>query len=527
MRESRVIQVLGCLVERHRPDLVLLAGLVCLLSAYTAFLLKTHSRERIGRGARAWAMGAGIVAGVGIWATHFVAMLAFQPQVPIRYSIFGTAASVTVSIVLATVGFSIPVGRPHLRWLGGAVVGLAISAMHYFGMAAIRVAGYKHFQLDYVAASALIAIVFSVCAFIARAERTSPGRTAAAVICLVLAICGMHFTGMTALVVEPDPRMRIAGAFVQPDAIGAMIIAAVVSILVVALAASAIDTAIGRRAQVEAERLRSYVRELEATKAELEASAIARQAALEAAEAADRSKGQFLATMSHELRTPLNAVIGFSEMIELQLHGPLGDARYLEYVRHVASSGRHLLALINDVLDFAKADAGKLELDEEWVDLSEICRDCIDMMHPSAVARRVTLNVSADPGLPAACVDRRRFKQILLNLLSNAVKFTDAEGSVEVAVSLAGSTLMVAIRDTGIGIAPEDIPKALERFGQVDSRLARRYEGTGLGLPLAKMLADLHGIGFEISSALGAGTCVTLVIPPERVAPAAATTASA
>jgi signal transduction histidine kinase len=235
----------------------------------------------------------------------------------------------------------------------------------------------------------------------------------------------------------------------------------------------------------------------------------------------DQTKSQFLATMSHELRTPLNAIIGFSEIMKGEILGPISP-RYRDYAANIHRSGSHLLALINDILDVSKLDAGKVELIEETVDVAAIVAECAALVEPQAVSSGVTLDAELPKGKYLLRADSRRLRQILLNLMSNAAKFTLAGGYVRVFISACADGLSVAVADTGIGIAPEDIPRAFERFGQIDSTLARKYEGTGLGLPLARHLTELHGGRLDLESQVGVGTTITLNFPASRMVGAAA-----
>ncbi|HEX7967403.1 MAG TPA: PAS-domain containing protein [Stellaceae bacterium] len=235
------------------------------------------------------------------------------------------------------------------------------------------------------------------------------------------------------------------------------------------------------------------------------------------AELASRSKTEFLANMSHELRTPLNAIIGFSDILMGEIFGPLGDGRYGDYARDIRDSGLHLLNLINDVLDVSKVEFGKVELLEETVDIGAVVESCVRLMRERANAAGITLVHALPEGLPYLQGDGRRLKQILLNLLSNAVKFTPAGGRVVIGANADTSGFRLAVEDTGIGIAADDLEKALRPFGQIDSRLARKYQGTGLGLPLARSMAELHGGRLELQSIPGEGTTATLWLPPGRV----------
>ncbi len=235
------------------------------------------------------------------------------------------------------------------------------------------------------------------------------------------------------------------------------------------------------------------------------------------AELANRAKSEFLANMSHELRTPLNAIIGFSEMIRDGAFGPVGSAKYIEYAGDIHESGAHLLELINDILDLSKVEAGEISLNEEIVDLARVARACVRLVDARAQANNLALEVDIAENLPHLFADERKVKQILINLLSNAIKFTEPGGRVSLRVApRADRAIEMEVADTGIGIAPEDIEQVMKPFFQVDSRLARKYEGTGLGLPLCKSLVALHGGGLKLESEVGVGTRVVIVFPALR-----------
>jgi len=236
-------------------------------------------------------------------------------------------------------------------------------------------------------------------------------------------------------------------------------------------------------------------------------------AALERAEAANKAKSLFLATVSHELRTPLNAVLGFSDILKGEQLAPVGSARYRDYAESIHDSGAHLLGLINDILDVSKLGTGKLELDLEAVDLDSIVAECVQSVACQAEKSGLRFRTMLDAGACTLYADRKRLRQMLLNLLSNAMKFTPAGGEVCISTARRDGGVALAVSDTGIGMEADAIPKAMERFGQLDDSLSRKYEGAGLGLPMTKQLAELHGWTLTIDSKAGAGTTVGILFP--------------
>lgn len=280
-----------------------------------------------------------------------------------------------------------------------------------------------------------------------------------------------------------------------------------------------------RRLEESQKELNSKFIELQRTKARLEVQSDALMRTTDQvtksrdiAEEASRAKSEFLSNMSHELRTPLNAIMGFSDIIREQTFGPVGSIKYREYARDINDAGRHLLELINDVLDFSKIESGNEELYEEWIDVHDAIGSVTRMLHDQAQRSDVNITVEAPDELPPLYADEKKIRQILINLLSNALKFTDQGGTVTLTAWYNDSGgYVIQVEDTGIGIALKDIPKALGLFGQVDSAFNRRYEGTGLGLPLSKSLAEMHGGSLDIQSQVDVGTTVTVRLPTERV----------
>lgn len=259
--------------------------------------------------------------------------------------------------------------------------------------------------------------------------------------------------------------------------------------------------------RIEAE----YHKRMDALMGELDVAHQAKQEAMELA----RTRKDVLTAVSHELRTPLNAILGFSEMISKEMAGPLENERYLEYAQIIHSSGVHVLSLVNDLLDLSKLDAGKLELNMEPVEILKVIIDCVRCVGAQATKDRIGISVHVFDGIDRLCGDSKRLRQMLLNLLSNALKFTPVGGEVTIDVFRRGEDVAISVSDNGIGIRAEDIPKVLEPFGQVESEMSQKHSGTGLGLPLTKELAELHGGSLTMESNVDVGTTVTIILPPD------------
>ena len=271
------------------------------------------------------------------------------------------------------------------------------------------------------------------------------------------------------------------------------------------------------------EALQHAVSRLEESRRELSDLAQKYQAEKFRAESANSAKSEFLANMSHELRTPLNAINGFSEMMVGEMFGPLGDRRYKEYSADILTSGQHLLALINDILDMSKIEAGKMTLHLETVDVEEMASEAVRLMRNRAESAGLIVMVVAPRDLPTIKADYRGLKQVLLNLLSNAIKFTPQGGRITVrAAQVEGATgprVRISVADTGIGIAADDLGRLARPFEQIETQHSKTQQGTGLGLALTKSLIELHGGTLDIRSAPGRGTAVRILLPRFRGTP--------
>jgi len=247
-------------------------------------------------------------------------------------------------------------------------------------------------------------------------------------------------------------------------------------------------------------------------------SELALMNAKEQADFANRSKSEFLANMSHELRTPLNAIIGFAEIIKGEMFGPAGQPQYVEYARDIYDSGELLLSLINDILDMSKIEAGKRTLSETVLNVEKVVESAVRLVAARAKTGKLHLHFNVAKDLPPLRGEEKALKQILTNLLTNAIKFTPEGGDVTLTAALDGSRrIFMCIEDTGIGIAPDDIAIALAPFGQIESVLSRKNQGTGLGLPMAVALTKLHDGTLDLKSKVGNGTVATVTFPIERV----------
>lgn len=498
----RMLRVIACITEEHNLWLLLLAAMICAVTSVGAFLMLSRGAGRAAVLGRVWALAAGLTAGLGVWATHFVAMTAYDVGLPLAFATGPLFGSLLISLSAQAGSFWLAhrfSADMRVIGLAGALSGLGVIAMHYYGMTGVEASALMRWDQGLIAASAIMSVLFGAGAFVLFAS-AGKHRALKAGGVLVLAICALHFTGMSALTLMPL-------GFAAPDGISQSMLGVIVGFgallcAIAALSAAMADAYLSDRQRQENVRLRETVA---ARTAEL-AAATAR------AEAANDAKSQFLANMSHELRTPLNAIIGYGEIIAEDVDDPAAQ----QDANRIISAGHHLLALINDILDLSKIDAGRVELEHIDFDPTALAREALDTVRPAAAARNVTLLLELDPNLGSGLSDAFKLKQCVLNLLSNAVKFSSG-ASVALAVTREHADeqdwLCFSVRDTGIGMSPEQMARLFQPFVQADASTTRQFGGTGLGLTITQRFAQLMGGDVTVKSAPGEGSTFTLRVP--------------
>lgn len=502
------------LIGTYKVSLVIISVLVAILASYTALSLAGRVVQSQGRAARWWIAGGAFAMGTGIWAMHFIGMLAFRLPIPLGYDLEITLLSLVIPIAVSGAALWL-VSQPVLplkRLAAGALLmGIGINTMHYTGMAAMRMAPGIVFDPGLFVASVVIAIVASGGAlWIAfRLRWNTPHVVLARAISAVvmgMAIVGMHYTGMAAASFPLGSVCRAASDGFSQDGLAILVIVAAMAILTVALLASVFD------ARLEA---RSKVLALSQAIAEERQVLLTREReARTQAERVNEMKDEFLATLSHELRTPLNAILGWAQLLRIKEHDKDALQKGLETIERNALAQAKL---IEDLLDMSRVISGKVRIDTQLVDPVSVINAALETLRPAALAKHIQINTAFAPGIEPVSGDPNRLQQVMWNLLSNAIKFTPDGGAVTVSAKKQEHEVVIEMTDSGIGIAPEFLPHVFDRFRQADASTTRRYGGLGLGLSIVRNLVELHGGNIHVSSrGKDKGTTFILRLPVHR-----------
>ncbi|HVH78276.1 MAG TPA: MHYT domain-containing protein, partial [Stellaceae bacterium] len=463
----------------YNPELVATSIVIAILAAYVALSISGRIvAARTSRSQWAWTTAGAIVMGGGIWAMHFVAMLAFSLPCGVGYQPIGTILSAIPGMLASGVALSV-ISREEqpgvLRLTIGAVLmGAGIGAMHYSGMAAMQPEALLRYDPLWAGISVLTAVALALVSLsirfrFSRSSSSSIPSTLIAAAVMGFAVSGMHYTAMRAALFFPLPSILKLQMALAPITLAVVITLFTVMIASITLVASFA----GRQAEL-AGNLKAEIAERERSEKEL-------IKARQQAEAANLAKSQFLATMSHEIRTPPNGVIG---MANLLASTPLND-RQAQFVDSLAKSGRALLALINDILDLSRIEANELTLFEAPFEIREVIAEVADLFGEQCSSKGVDLIYSVAEDVPVRLLgDSVRLRQVLINLVGNAIKFTE-NGEIVLEVAFAkyegdGLYLLFSIEDTGIGIAPEKLTQIFEPFRQADASMTRSHGGSGL-----------------------------------------------
>jgi signal transduction histidine kinase/CheY-like chemotaxis protein len=497
-----------------QTPLVLLSIAVAIFASYTALRLAERVGRTSGPSIYGWTAGGALAMGSGIWAMHFIGMLAFRLPIPVGYDIPFTVLSLLLPIGVSGMALW-RVSQPNVCWKGlagsGLLMGLGINTMHYTGMAALRMDPLIHYDPWLFTLSILIAVVASVGAlwvgFLLRQEIPHAwlGRLGAAVL-LGGAIAGMHYTGMAAASFPLGSICRAASRGVSQDGLAVLVLVATLGVLTVALLASVFDA-----------RLESHSRLLaasEATSEERGAMLEREREARSQAESVSAMKDEFLATLSHELRTPLNAMLGWAVMLR---RGVRDEATLQRGLETIERNARAQASLIEDLLDMSRIIAGKVGLDVQEAAPASFIEAAVATVQPAAIAKNIELEMELDAAAGPVLGDPGRLQQVMWNLLSNAVKFTPPGGAVRVTLEQSIEDVVINVADSGTGIPAEFLPHVFDRFRQADSSTTRRHGGLGLGLSIARQLVEMHGGTIEVASeGPDMGTTFTVRFPLRR-----------
>ena len=495
----------------YDPTLVLVSIFVAMFASYTSLSLAERVRSSHGTAALMWTGGGALAMGTGIWAMHFIGMLAFRLPMPLGYDVGITLLSLLLPIAVS----GLALWQLRHRTVDGRrlavsalLLGLGINGMHYTGMAAMRMDPDIVYDPLAFAASVLIAIAAAAGAlWIAyrlrqRTPRASVIQGAAAVV-MGLAIAGMHYTGMMAAHFPAGSICRAADAGADYTTLALFVTLATAGLLTIALIVSVYDARLEARTHVLAasiataeERRTQYVNEHEARLA---------LAVL------NEQKDQFLATLSHELRTPLNSVLGWSQLLQ---QSPKDAASLQRGLAAIERNARAQARMIDELLDMSAIAAGKVQVLAGRAWPGEFVGAAVDTVRPVALAAQVELTTQLDRSAGPVWADSARMQQVIGNVLANAVKFTPPGGHVVVTLSRTAEGIAIRVADTGVGIDPEFLPHVFDRFRQSDASTTRRHGGLGLGLSIARQLVELQGGAISAESAgPGQGATFTVRLP--------------
>jgi|GEM_PF-7003937 len=509
-----MLRVISCITQEHNLWLLMMAALICAVTSVCAFLMLERAQARSETIGKLWSVAAGLTAGLGVWATHFVAMTAYDVGIPLGFSLLPLFGSLGISLAAQTAALWLAHRAAGLRVkiFAGVISGGGIIAMHYVGMLGLLAAALRQWNGELVGASVFLAMVLGSLAIASFFLIASRYRALIAGGILLLAICSLHFTAMGALTLTP---MGVAEApsGLSPSMLGVVVGFAALIVLIAALGAALADMYLSDRQRLENIRLRDTVA---ARTAELEALAREQSALTAKAEAASEAKTQFLANMSHELRTPLNAIIGYGEIIQEDVVSE--NPQTAEDAQRIVAAANHLLGIITGILDLSKIDAGRVELESIEFTALDTVRDVLGTLMPAARSSGVKLRAVVPRDLGGGVSDAFKIKQCLLNLVSNAVKFSP-DGEVVLYARRKSHSgrdwLIFDIVDNGVGMTSEQVARLFQAFSQADATVTRRFGGTGLGLTITQRFARLMGGDVTVKSTPGRGSTFTFVVPAE------------
>jgi NO-binding membrane sensor protein with MHYT domain/CheY-like chemotaxis protein/two-component sensor histidine kinase len=495
----------------YEIPLVLVSILVAIFASYTALSLAGRVKNSHGLSARLWISGGALAMGTGIWAMHFVGMLAFRLPIPLGYDIPITLLSLLLPITVSGMALW-QVSLPNLRLAdlatSSVLMGVGINAMHYTGMAAMKMEPGIVYDPALFAASVAIAIVASAGALwmAFRLRENMPHVWAlqiGAAVLMGFAIAGMHYTGMAAASFPLGSVCTAASRGASQNALAVLVIIATVGVLTIALMASIYDA-----------RLESGSRHLALSQAKAEERQRMLMLEREARNQVERMselKDEFLATLSHELRTPLNAILGWAQILQ---RGVRDEATLRKGLDTIERNAHAQAQLIEDLLDMSKIISGKVRLDMKSIDPLGFVEAAMETVRPAAMAKNIRMENSLDTDTGPIYGDPNRLQQVMWNLLSNAVKFTPNGGTVRLQMQKQENDIRILVSDTGIGISPDFLPYVFDRFRQADASTTRRYGGLGLGLSIARQLVEMQGGSIEVASpGENMGTTFTIRLP--------------